>query len=74
VAVLMSEQFDGLETKVDGLYFALVTLTTVGFGDIVPVGQTARAVVTVQVAFDLVVVTTAVSILSRGRPRATEDS
>lgn len=42
---------DGLKDQIDGeltfsevLYFAMVTVTTVGYGDIVPVSQTARLI------------------------------
>ena len=35
-------------SRVDALYFTTVTFATVGFGDITPVSQLARAVVTVQ--------------------------
>lgn len=35
-------------SKMDALYFTTVTFATVGFGDITPVSQIARAVVTVQ--------------------------
>lgn len=47
------DELSGLDTKTDALYFTVTTLTTVGFGDIVPTGQTARAVATVQMVFDL---------------------
>jgi hypothetical protein len=36
---------------------------TVGFGDITPVSQTARAIVIVQMLFDLIIVTSAISII-----------
>jgi voltage-gated potassium channel len=39
-------QFRGLATKVDAVYFAVTVMSTVGFGDIVPVGQAARLVTT----------------------------
>ena len=53
----------GLESKVDGLYFSTTVATTVGFGDITPTGQVARAVVTVQMIFDLLFIGVAVRIL-----------
>jgi voltage-gated potassium channel len=49
-----TEQFSGLETKTDALYFTVTTLATVGFGDIHAVGQGARAIVTAQIVFNLV--------------------
>lgn len=59
----MSGQFHGIATRVDSLYFTVVTLCTVGYGDIVPVSQDARAVATVQMLFDLVIVTSSISIV-----------
>jgi voltage-gated potassium channel len=60
---VLANQFDGIRTKVDALYFAVATLCTVGYGDITPVGQGARAMVIVQMLFNLVIVTSAVSIV-----------
>ncbi|GAB2518650.1 potassium channel family protein [Nocardiopsis aegyptia] len=64
-------EFEGLETRTDALYFALTTLATVGFGDIHAQGQYARALLLVQMSFNLVVIAGAVSLLtSRLRARA----
>ena len=41
-------------TKTSSLYFTVTVLSTVGFGDIVPVTDAARLVVTVQMIIDLV--------------------
>lgn len=38
--------FKGLETKVDGVYFTVTVLSTVGFGDIQPTSQGARILTT----------------------------
>jgi len=43
-------------TRLDALYFTLTVFATVGFGDITASSQVARAVVTLQMAGDLVVV------------------
>ncbi|WP_063831942.1 potassium channel family protein [Streptomyces bikiniensis] len=40
----------------DALYFTVTVFATVGFGDIVPVSQTARALTTCQMVADLVLV------------------
>ena len=40
-------------TRTDALYFTVTTFSTVGYGDIAPVSQTARVVVTVQMLLDL---------------------
>jgi len=42
-------------TRADALYFAVTVFATVGFGDIAPVGQTARMVVTGQMISNLLV-------------------
>ncbi|MFC8615966.1 potassium channel family protein [Micromonospora purpureochromogenes] len=63
VAWSSPEQFAGLETRVDALYFALATLTTVGYGDVSAQGQVARAVVCVQMVFSIGVVATGASVL-----------
>ncbi len=57
-------QFVELTTKTDSLYFNVSTLATVGFGDVHPVGQLARAAVTVQIVFNLVFLGAAVSLIS----------
>ncbi|MFV0464133.1 MAG: potassium channel family protein [Nostocoides sp.] len=57
-------QFEGLNTRTDALYFTVVTLTTIGYGDIHPVGQAARVMVIAVIAFDLVFVTTLVSAIT----------
>jgi voltage-gated potassium channel len=59
------DQFAGLETKTDGLYFTMTTLGTVGFGDIHATGQLARALVTAQIAFNLVFVGALASMVTR---------
>lgn len=49
-------QFTDLVTRTDSLYFTVITLGTVGYGDVHAVGQLARVVSMVQVVFDLVVI------------------
>ncbi|MFF5176262.1 potassium channel family protein [Micromonospora sp. NPDC000089] len=65
-------QFQGLVTRVDALYFALATLTTIGYGDVHAQGQLARVVVCAQMLFSIGVIATGASIVvrqltSRGR-------
>ena len=57
-------QIPGLDTRLDGLYFAMSTLLTIGYGDIHAVGQAARVLVLVQMVFNVVVITTAVTTIS----------
>jgi voltage-gated potassium channel len=57
-------QFAELTNKTDALYFNVSTLATVGFGDVHPVGQLARAAVTLQIVFNLVFLGAAVSVIT----------
>lgn len=43
-------------TRVDSLYFTVTTFATVGFGDITPVSEGARMVVTLQMVIDLILI------------------
>jgi hypothetical protein len=64
------EQIVGLQTRTDSLYFTLTILSTVGFGDIYAAGQAARAMVSLQIAFDLIVIGLAVAaVKALGGPR-----
>lgn len=64
-------QFEGLATRTDALYFTVVTLGTVGYGDIHPTGDVGKIVAMVQIVFDLVIVGVLVAVTtSRARQRA----
>ncbi|MFC1434745.1 potassium channel family protein [Streptacidiphilus sp. N1-3] len=58
-------QFSGLDTRTDALYFTVVTLATIGYGDIHPSGQEARLVVVVQIAYNFVFLAAGASALTR---------
>ncbi len=65
------EEFTGLHTRLDALYFSLTTMSTVGYGDISAAGQTGRLLVAVQLAFNLVFVAALVGLFQDGlRARA----
>ena len=57
-------QFAELETRLDALYFTATTASSVGYGDVHAVGQVARALVLVQIVFNVVFIGTAVALLS----------
>ena len=57
-------QFDGLATRTDALYYTIVTLGTIGYGDVHAVGQFARVITMIQIAFDLVVIGAFVAVAS----------
>jgi hypothetical protein len=53
LAVSRPSALVGLATKIDALYFSLAIASTTGFGDVHAVGQLARMVVIVQMAFNI---------------------
>lgn len=55
----------GLSTRLDALYFTLVTLATIGYGDITPHGQAARLVAMLQILYTFIFLTAAATALSR---------
>ncbi|MBO4205760.1 potassium channel family protein [Micromonospora echinofusca] len=63
IAVSYPHQFTGVTTKVDALYFALATVTTIGYGDVHAEGQFARMAVCLQMLFSVGVLATGVSLL-----------
>ena len=52
MATHQPDQFTGLVTRTDALYFTVTTISTVGYGDVHAVGQAARALVTGKIVFD----------------------
>jgi voltage-gated potassium channel len=50
-----SANFGQAMTRTDALYFTVTTFATVGFGDIVADSQPARAIVTIQMILDLLI-------------------
>ncbi|HRA34806.1 MAG TPA: potassium channel family protein [Acidimicrobiales bacterium] len=57
------DQFVGLDTKLDAVYFTVTTLSTVGYGDVHAVGQAGRLAVTLQIVFNLTFLAVAVRVL-----------
>jgi hypothetical protein len=51
VLATLPGEFIGLQTRLDAIYFTVITLATVGYGDITPSGQVSRAVVMVQLFY-----------------------
>jgi len=56
--------FSARLSRTDALYFTMTVFSTVGFGDLVPVSQVARAVVMGQMLGDLVVIGAGVHLLT----------
>jgi voltage-gated potassium channel len=63
-------------TRTDGIYFVVTVFATVGFGDISPVSETARVLVTLQMVGDLVLIGLVLRIflvaVNHGRRHAAE--
>ena len=57
-------------TRTDTLYFTVTVFATVGFGDISPVSQTARLVVTAQMILNLILIGLGVRLLVDAAQRA----
>jgi hypothetical protein len=73
LSVHQPAEISGVGTRVDALYFSASTMMTIGYGDVHAVGQTARALVLVQMVFDAIFVAAAAGLLSaRVRRVATE--
>lgn len=68
-------QFVGLETRTDALYFTIVTMATIGYGDIHATGQFARVLVMIAVLFRFTFLTALISTITRRlRVRDADDS
>lgn len=57
-------ELDGIATRLDSLYFTMVTLATVGYGDITPRGQSARLVTILQILYSFIFLTAAATALT----------
>jgi voltage-gated potassium channel len=60
-----SGEFSGLMTRIDALYYSLTVATTTGFGDVSAESQLARVLVSAQLVFNMLIVATAVPLLTR---------
>jgi voltage-gated potassium channel len=58
--------------RVDALYFTATVLATVGFGDITAVTQPARLLVTFQMVFNVLVISTALGLIINAPRQAAE--
>ena len=68
VYYVMSKQnpaaFSSRLTRTDALYFTMTVLSTVGFGDLVPVTESARVLVMIQMLGDLILIGAGVRALT----------
>ncbi|MCP4456575.1 MAG: hypothetical protein GY816_00890 [Cytophagales bacterium] len=54
----------GIKTPIDAIYFSIVSITTLGFGDINPTSQIMRAVVSIEVLFGIITIGQALHAIS----------
>jgi hypothetical protein len=70
-------EFAGLATRLDAIYFSTATAATVGYGDVHATGQLARTIVTLHMVFNLVFIAAVVNLardwMSARRSAAEED-
>ena len=71
------DEFAGLSTRLDAIYFSTATAATVGYGDVHATGQLARTIVTLHMVFNLVFIAAVVNLardwMSARRSAAEED-
>jgi hypothetical protein len=67
IAISDPDQFVNLRTRIDALYFAVATLTTIGYGDVHANGQFARIAVCAQMVFSIGVIATGASLAGSRR-------
>ena len=63
VSAQQPEAFSEPLSRTDGLYFAMTVFATVGFGDITPVTELARVLVTLQMSVNLLAVGVVVKVV-----------
>lgn len=64
LAANYDDQITGLHTKLDGIYFTVTILATVGFGDISATGQTARGIVSAQMVVNFAVLAVSLRVIT----------
>ena len=64
LATQSPDEFVGITTKTDALYFTVTVLATVGFGDVHPIGQVARVITTVNMLTNIVILAFSVRVLT----------
>lgn len=63
LALNVTGSFNSALTRIDALYFAVTVFATVGFGDIAPVSQVARVLVTGQMVGNLLLIGVALRVV-----------
>jgi voltage-gated potassium channel len=63
---------EGFSTFLDALYFAIVTMTTVGYGDIIPLSEAGRALTLMMILTGIALIPTQISSLIRYLVKVTD--
>jgi len=61
ISIRWPEEYSGLHGLQDAIYFSIITMATVGYGDVIPIGHLARWLTVFQVAASFVMLVVAVS-------------
>ena len=67
LAAASPNQFDGIASRSDALYFTVTVVSTVGFGDIHAAGAAARSIVTAQMLINVFYVGAALRLMTGGQ-------
>ena len=71
--IFFNVEADSFETFFDAIYWATVSLTTVGYGDIYPVTTTGRVITMISSMFDIAIVALPAGIITAGYMEAISD-
>ena len=73
IAETTADSYSEVMSRLDALYFTVTTLATVGFGDITPTSEVARAVTTVQMVLGVALLGVGVRLLVGVAQKAAEE-
>ncbi|HUV47402.1 MAG TPA: ion channel [Actinomycetes bacterium] len=73
IAETTPDSYSEVMSRLDALYFTVTTLATVGYGDITPTSDVARAVTTVQMVMGVVLLGVGVRLLVSVAQKAAEE-
>ena len=73
IAETTADSYSEVMSRLDALYFTVTTLATVGFGDITPISEVARAVTTVQMVMGVALLGFGVRLLVSVAQKAAEE-
>ena len=71
---MFSAEPDNFESFLDAVYWTVITLTTVGYGDIYPIGTTGRIVCMISSFMGIAIVALPTGIITAGNMNALAES